>query len=366
MSARSQPRRLRSRTPGAPGRAAQQGLSIIELMVGIVVALLVSLAAGSSAMMFTAAQRQAMGAGGAGIGAATAMAALKNDAALAGLGFFGDSTYLCNQLALSVDTAVISDSANFTPVRITAGADAGDDDTVDIVYGERVESGANVLLGAASDGTTASLMSLLPVSVGQAVLLAPDEPGNPCLVRSVTAVTNSTDTTLQSIAFGATGKFNQGDFTADPSFAVHDRVTLLGDLNWNRYRRDGNTLLLDRPLLGTSVLIARDVIALRAEYGVSADAANSTTLESWQKAEGDFETLDATTLPRVRALRLGIVTRSPQREKPDADGNCNVSLAKPQLFGETIEPDVDDWQCYRYRVSTVVVPLRNLVLGMKE
>jgi type IV pilus assembly protein PilW len=147
---------------------------------------------------------------------------------------------------------------------------------------------------------------------------------------------------------------------------VHDRVTLLGNLNWNRYRREGNTLLLDRPLAGTSVLVARDVIALRAEYGVSADAANSTTLESWEKAEGDFETLDAATLPRVRALRLGIVTRSPQREKPDADGNCSVSLAKPQLFGEEITPDVDDWQCYRYRVSTVVVPLRNLVLGMKE
>jgi type IV pilus assembly protein PilW len=143
-------------------------------------------------------------------------------------------------------------------------------------------------------------------------------------------------------------------------------VTLLGEVNWNRYRRDGNTLVLERPLAGTSVVVARDVIALRAEYGVSADAAGSTTLESWVKAEDDFAALDAATLPRVRALRLGLVTRSPQREKPDADGNCSASLAKPQVFGTEVEPDVDDWQCFRYRVSTVVVPLRNLVLGLKE
>jgi type IV pilus assembly protein PilW len=340
----------------------QRGLSIIELMVGIVIALLVSLAAGGSAMMFTASQRQAMGAGGVGVGASSALAALKNDAALAGLGFFGDSTYLCNQLALSVNTTVHSDGAAFAPVRITAG----DDDTIDIVYGERVESGANVLLATASTGGQATLMSLLPVTVGQAVLLAPAAPGNPCLVRSVTSITASTETALQSITFANTGKYNQGDFTDDPTFAVHDRVTLLGEVNWNRYRRDGNTLVLERPLAGTSVVVARDVIALRAEYGVSADAAGSTTLESWVKAEDDFAALDAATLPRVRALRLGLVTRSPQREKPDADGNCSASLAKPQVFGTEVEPDVDDWQCFRYRVSTVVVPLRNLVLGLKE
>jgi type IV pilus assembly protein PilW len=74
----------------------------------------------------------------------------------------------------------------------------------------------------------------------------------------------------------------------------------------------------------------------------------------------------AANLPRVRAMRMGIVTRSPQREKPDASGNCEASLAKPRLFDVEIDPDVTDWQCYRYRVSTVVVPLRNLVLGLRE
>ena len=46
-----------------------------------------------------------------------------------------------------------------------------------------------------------------------------------------------------------------------------------------------------------------------------------------------------------------------------ASGNCTASSAKPRLFGEEIEPDVTDWRCFRYRSSTLVVPLRNLVWG---
>jgi type IV pilus assembly protein PilW len=351
-------------------RRAQRGLSIVELMVGIVVSMLVGLAAAGSAMMFTASQRQGMGVGGSGIGAASALAALKNDAALAGLGFFGDSNYLCDQLALSVGATLHSDGAAFTPVRITAGANG---DTIDIVYGERIESGANVLLESASDGSSAEVMSLLPLQkaggalvAGQAVLLAPATAGTPCLVRTVTAVTDSTEDAPQVLTFAAAGAHNQGVFTAPPVFAERDRVTLLGAVNWNRYRRDGNTLVLTRPLTGDDVVLTRNVIALRAQYGVAAAAAGSTTLEQWVDATGGFAALDGATLPRVRAIRMGVVTRSPQREKPDADGNCEASLDKPQLFGAEVEPDVADWQCYRYRVSTVVVPLRNLVLGLKD
>lgn len=343
-------------------RRAQRGLSIVELMVGIVVSMLVGLAAAGSAMMFGASQRQGMGVGGSSLGAASALAAVKNDVALAGLGFFGDSAYLCNALQLSTAATVHVDGTDFSPVSITAGADG---DQVDIVYGERVESGANVLLDAPSDGSTAELMSLLPVSAGQAVLLAPATPGTPCLVRSVTAVAASTDTTPQTLTFANTGLHNQGAFDATPAFAERDRITLLGALNWHRYRREGNTLLFERPMTGDSAVLARDVVAMRAQYGVST-AAGETRLDSWEDAAGDFASLEAAELPRVRALRLGLVTRSPQRDKPDADGNCQATLTLPQLFGEDIEPDVDDWQCYRFRVAVVVVPLRNLVLGLRE
>ena len=347
----------RGKSLRAPGR----GLSLVELMVGLVVAMLVGLAAVGSTTMFTAAQRQSIGAGGSLINASTALGALRDDVALAGLGFFGESRYLCNRLNLSSGNAVIQDGVAFTPLRVTRG---GTNDQVDVVYGIQVASGANVLLNSASTGVDAELRSLLPVTVGQAVLLAPAVPGDPCMVRTVTAVTDSTVDDPQRLAFGAAGDFNKAVFTTPVTYADRGRVALLGQVRWVRYRLQGTDLRLERPLAGNPAVMVRNVMAFRAQYGITSAAAGSTGLQTWQSATGGFANLDATTLPRVRALRIGLVTRSPQAEKPNAAGVCEATDAMPDLFGEAVTADVADWRCYRYRTSIAVVPLRNLVMGL--
>jgi len=341
--------------------ALRRGLSLLELMVGIVIALLVSLTATSGAMLFTATQRQGIGTGGSIVSAGTALAALRDDVAAAGLGFFGDSQFLCRRLNLSMNTSVLLDGVDFTPVSITTEA-AGD--RIDVVYATDVSSGANVLLSAAANSASAPLRSLLPVSVGQAVLLAPATPGDPCVVRSVTANTAAGVDTPQVVEYAnqTTAKFNRAAFTTNVTYPDRGRVTLMGDLRWSRYRRVGTDLQLERPLGGAAVVLARNVMAFRAEYGL-ADA-GTTALASWQPATGGFATLAPANLPRVRALRIGLVTRSTQREKPNAAGNCEATDTMPTLFGTAVTADVTDWQCYRYRTATIVVPLRNLVLGM--
>lgn len=338
-----------------------RGLSLIELLVGIVIALLVSLTATSGAMMFTASQRQGVGTGGSMVSAGTALAALRDDVSAAGLGFFGDSQFLCQRLNLSVGTSVLLDGAAFTPVSITAEA-AGD--RVDVLYATQVTSGTNVLLNAATAASSAQLRSLLPVSIGQAVLLAPATPGDPCVVRTVTANTAAGTDTPQTIEFdtATTARHNRAAFTTNVTYPDRGRVTMLGDLRWSRFRLVGTDLTLERPLDGTSVVLARNVIAFRVEYGLA--AAGTTALASWQAASGAFATLAPASLPRVRALRIGLVTRSPQREKPNANNVCEATSAMPTLFDAAVTSDVADWQCYRYRSAQLVVPLRNLVLGM--
>jgi len=342
-------------------RSVAHGLSLVELMVGIVIALLVSLTATSGAMLFTATQRQGIGTGGTLISAGTALAALRDDVSAAGLGFFGDSQFLCRRLNLSVDTTVLLNGVDFTPVSITSEA-AGD--RIDVLFATDVSSGANVLLNAPATSGSAPLRSLLPVSVGQAVLLAPATPGDPCVVRTVTANTAAGVDSPQSIEYAnvSTARFNRAAFTTNPTYPDRGRVTLLGDLRWSRYRLVGTDLVLERPLGGDAVVLARNVIAFRAEYGL-ADA-GTTALASWQAATGGFATLTPANLPRVRALRIGLVTRSTQREKPNTAGDCEASAAMPTLFGAAVTADVADWQCYRYRSAMLVVPLRNLVLGM--
>jgi type IV pilus assembly protein PilW len=353
--------------------ARQRGLSIIELMIGIVVSLLVGLAAAGSAMVFTASQRQGIGVGGSLVNVGTVITALKNDSANAGLGFFGDDVFLCNSLNLSIGGTLIADSASFAPLRITQGASS---DSIDVVYSTQVHSGANVLLNAASpSSTSAELMSLLPVSVGQAVLLAPPTPaaGTACTVRTVSAVTPSTEDTRQVLAFAAAAKHNAAAFTnlATLNYPERSRVALLGELRWNNYSVDANgNLLLTRPIDGgTPAVLARNVMSFRAQYGITDAVATSTTIEDWQSASvAPFIALDSAAIGRVRALRIGIVTRSPQREKPNTAGVCEASTAVPQLFGVDAF-DVSafpDWQCFRFRSTTAVLPLRNVVLGIKK
>ena len=363
------PRARRSAASRAGAR--QRGLSIIELMIGIVISLLVGLAAASSAMVFTASQRQGIGVGGATVNVGTVISALKNDSANAGLGFFGDDIFLCNSLNLSIGATIIANSASFAPLRITRGATS---DSIDVVYATQVQSGASVLLNVASPtSVNAELMSLLPVTAGQAVLLAPATVGvgTACTVRTVTGVTASTADTPQLLAFGSGGTHNAAAFSnlATLNYPERSRVALLGNLRWNNYSVDGSgNLLLTRPLVAgsTPVVLARNVMSFRAQYGITDAATNSTTIESWQDATGAFAALDSTTIGRVRAVRIGIVTRSPQAEKPNSGGTCEASTAVPQLFGVNVTPDVGNWQCFRFRSTTAVLPLRNVVLGIKK
>jgi len=351
------------RPPFRTARGRQRGLSMIELMVGLVVALIVGLAATSSAVVFNASQRQGIGVGGVAVNVNTAMSAVKNDAATAGLGFFGDARFLCSRLNLSVGATVHVDGTAFAPVSVTR---VGTQDRLDVMQSSRVESGANVLLATSSNGTEADLKSFLPAVVGDAVLLSPETPADPCTVRSVTAVAAATTDTPQKISFGNGGLHNGGGFTAIPSYSDSGGgVTLLGQLRWQRYRLIGTDFVLERPLDGASAVLARNVMAFRAQYGVSSAVLTSKTLENWVDATGAFAALDNNNIPRVRAVRIGVVVRSPQREKANNAGVCEASLAKPVLFGATVEPDVSDWACYRFRTAVLVIPLRNLVLGIK-
>lgn len=355
-------RDMKHRLP--PRAATQRGLSIVELMVGIVVSMLVGLAATTSAVMFTASQRQGFGVGGASVNAGTVLTAIKGDAALAGLGYFAESRPLCSSLNLSNEAVVVSDGAAMAPLQATTD---GDSDILSLLYASVVESGTNVSVGAPSDTTSVQLRSLLPAAVGQTVVMAPgpEEAVGLCTVRSVTAVTPAAGTTPLTLSFGNTGTHNKAAFANTPTYAKYSRVSLLNNVQWNRYRVTGGNLVLERPVNGaaTSVLV-RNVIAFRVQYGISA-AANTTTLDSWVNATGAYAAITPANIDFIRAARIAVLVRSPQREKVDNAGNCVATETAPQVFGTTptaFTGASTDWKCFRYRTSTVIVPLRNFVM----
>lgn len=339
-------------------RGAQRGLSMVELMVGIVVSMLVSLAAYGSAQMFSASQRAGIGTGGGSLAAGNALAAIKNDAAVAGLGFFVGSTPLCASLNLGVGSTVHSNAGAFSPIRITRD---GDHDILDIVYASTVEAGTSVVTALPSDGSSAEVLALLPAATGQAVLMAQPGGGGLCLMRTLTASTAASSTTGQILTFGSSGSHNGATFSTAAQFGRFARVTLIGAVQWNRYRVNSGNLVLERPLEGTTAVLVRNVESFRVQYGTTASA-TATTLDGWSDATGTFATMTAANQSRVRALRVGLMVRSTQREKPDNAGNCIATATAPALLGSTpatLTGGDTSWKCFRFRSNVAMLPLRN-------
>jgi type IV pilus assembly protein PilW len=352
-----------------------RGATIIELMVAIVVGMLVALAAAGSVQIFSASQRQGMGVGRSVFSSTNALSAIKHDIAQAGLGFFGEGAYTCATLNLSVGASVIMDNAPFSPVMIrrTPGTNF---DSIQVTSATAIAGGASVITESPTTGASTTMYSYLPASEAQAVLLTPNPQltGN-CTVRSITKVNRPTPPALHSLEFDSTGpnaKHNSAlaTFTAPPNFPADSRVVLLGSLIMNNYTVNAaqEQLVLNLPMNGaaSNVVLASNVVAFRAEYGLS-NAPGAATLSSWQ-SPALFAGPGTADMSRVRAVRVGLVVRGDQKEKaPIGSATCTASDAKPQLFGETITDPVmvgDEWRCYRYRVLTAVIPMRNIAIGI--
>lgn len=110
-------------------------------------------------------------------------------------------------------------------------------------------------------------------------------------------------------------------------------------------------------------VLADGIVQMKAQYGVDTTATPDGIMDAWQT------TLPANPLT-VLAVRLAVVARSAQPEKPAANGACATSTVSPvwvggslSLAGNQALAGGDSWQCYRYKTFQLTVPLRNVLWG---
>jgi type IV pilus assembly protein PilW len=321
---------------------------MIELLVAVVIAMLVGLAAFSSAAAFGAAQRQAVSAGATSAELANALSALKTEISVTSLGFVVGGVNRCTSWNL-IDGPVTYNDAPVLPLRIERDASTGLD-RLDVVLPGDVKAAATVLLAANASPSASSvaLRGWLAVQPGQMIMLAPREPGVPCTVRTVTgtvdAVPGANPFTLQ---------LAPASFTSLATYTPEHGVSVLGRLDRRRIEVTSGNLVTTGTSLAAPVVLAENVVGWRAQYGV-ADASGSI---AWSEPVGPWAAPTPEMVARVTALRLAVMARSPQREK-----QCSATTALPQLLGATIDvaaADPTGWQCYRYRRAEIVIPLRN-------
>jgi len=112
-------------------------------------------------------------------------------------------------------------------------------------------------------------------------------------------------------------------------------------------------------------VISDGIALLKAEYGTDANGDGVINANEWTQAA-------PANVMTVYAIRLAVVARSAQPEKPSVVGGvCDTTTVFPAwIDSATVPLDLsgniglavgDDWKCYRYKTFENTVPLRNVV-----
>ncbi len=355
----------------------QEGFSLIELMISVVISLLGMVVIFQVLTVWDSSKRTTTSGSDAQIAGTIGIFNLDRDLKLAGYGF---GTVPSNILGCTVQALNSSSAASnfqFLPLVITQGAGAtagtgegGAPDSITVLYGN-----SNFFVDSqrfnSSTATTKKTRSRTGLMRGDLVVVA-DNPTPPtaanCALVEVTDDSNADRLTFDHAAvtytkFGASSptpsKFNPAGgptygFSAGRLFNLGPSPTR------NTWQiRTGGVLSWSSSIMVTPVQdVAEGIVDLQAQYGTGSPVTWSAT------APTDWTTL--------QAVRVAILSRSQQFEKEQ------VTPTAPQYFGNTYSfnmtnvfgasssstaGDPNNWRHYRYRIYEKVVPLRNVIWG---
>jgi type IV pilus assembly protein PilW len=355
-------------------RRAMRGFTLVEIMVGMTIALLGVIIMAQTNLLFESQKRSTTGGGDAQNTAAIALFQLQRDLRQAGYG-------IANMPLLGCDLTLLSGRVvNIQPVRINpagvaamveaaTGRDTGTDaiilmyasgngapegesitavpNTTTYAVANSTDFSVNDLVVAASNMNTNVLPATKPVCTGVGALS----------LQRVTAVTAPNIT----VAVANTAMANQGIYDLGAALTVVGYMVRKGvlrscDFVANNCADDAN---VDDPAIW--VPVADNIAAVRFQYG--RETTTAMQVSTWDQTA----LTTACDIAKARMVRFGLLARNAQYEKsPVTNTTSTTNLAAPyptwnglafDLPGNTAEPN---WQNYRYRVMQAVVPMRNI------
>lgn len=338
-----------------------RGFTMVEMMVGLALGLLASLAIFTAVSSFETQRRITAGGADMQQNGLLALYFLEQDLRMAGFGLIDGSTVPGSLPCVQVNNVSIA------PVRIADGGGS----VPDIIITHRLDSdtggivtggGAAKLTSALS--TTASITTMT-VDNNKSIhlndnLLIPDAAMNCTLVKatSIPAVNVTTPPIPAKAGVPAVPEvlvppvstiINLGQGV--PSFPAMQYGL---DANYNlNHSEDGGK---------TWAPVAANIVNMQAQYGIA--NAGTQTVSCWTDATGNacggsnWANPPAADINRIKAIRIAIVARSAQRSPRI------VTNAAPSWYGGTISLNtVANWQNYRYKVYQTVIPVRNVIWG---
>lgn len=328
-----------------PSRA--RGFSLVELLVGIVVAMAAVLVVTQVFRVSEGQRRTTSGGDDAQTTGAIALSLLQRELRQAGQGIVTAQLLMC-QLDLGGGRTL----ANLAPVIInppTAMVAEGDENTdvLVIAYGDGWGSPDGGLIGMQPGPATYAVPGSLSYRAGDRVIATTQTRATPCnltLTRVVGAPTTSSVTVEFGIAGASNGVlYNLGRAPRFIAYAVRNNRLTACDLA---------TQNCASVAAGIWTEIADNVVSLRAEYAIDSTVPRDGFVDFYRSASP----ANVCDWSRVLGVRLAVTARSRQPDTAD------VTASAPTWAGGAsapITPPGADWQRYRYKTFETTVPLRN-------
>ena len=379
--------RARSFAPPAfASRSRMHGLTLVELMVGLLLGLLTVLVITQILATSESRKRTIASGNDAQINGALAAYTLQRDIAMAGYGLAikpdAMGCPLQGTFKLNASATAENFEATLAPVQISAGASGGPD-TVTILQSRTAGFSVPVIVTAQSSDYF-TVQSSLGVKAGDLMVAIPNPWGAsaPCRLFSVTddGAGTSSNTGLWALRVphveGALPSWNNNSAL---SAITASYLLNLGGLGYSSYSISSDLGLQittrTASAAGSTSELFPNIVNLQALYGKDTnndgvvdtyDSTTPTTSAGWQQ---------------VLAIRIAVVARSTQYEptKKANDGDA-VTQADPlwdlgasaTVTGATDchggskclsikVSHVPDWKHYRYRVYDTIIPLRNVL-----
>ena len=373
-----------------PARVAQRttrhgvrGLSLIELMVGMALALLAIVAIYQVLSVWDARKRTITSGSSAQISGGIGIFELERDLQLSGGGFGNVSAATIGCTVNAYNSTFDTPAFSFTlvPVEIVQGA-SGAPDTVRVLYGNSAFiSSIQKLQSSSQVNNTKTLQYRAGFNAGDLMVVAGNSPRN-CELFEVTGNSVADTVTVTHGTASYTNFYTAASKTPTMNPAVGGTAFTDGEVYnlgpnpqrtvWSISGTNGltrtNSIAVDSTEPATEV--TEGVVNLQAEYGV--DGSDGSALNGRIEA-AERITTTPTDWTKVLAVRVAVLARSSQLELQDVtttapvwQGGTFIMFNLDGSVGSATPTSTlasDSWKRYRYRVYETVVPMRNMIWG---
>lgn len=369
----------------------QQGFSLVEIMVGMVIGLLAMLVIVNIFSVYEQQKRTTTGSSDAQTNGAIALFNVQRDVQSAGYGLpvFNSvySPFNCPiNTAIDHDNNVGTPTIGLSPIVITDGNGANGSDTISIRSGDSMRGGIAMTMQAGTAANVAVVNTNIGCSAGDVALVV-NQPiyNNPkilnCSMTRIAAV-SAVGVSPVTITLGAATNVALGNDVA--CLGVWNEVQYSVN-NKNQLTRSG-AVTAGVPSVAPVAMVP-DIVNMQAQYGISAVPISNQVVQ-WVDATGPWAApditavaCDAATANRncIKAIRIAVVARNGVLENTNVTTACSslsgvnptglcawagIQAVAPVIASPapTIDLSADvNWQRYRYRVYESVIPVRNIL-----